>query len=206
MKFSDIKVAHVYNVIFDDVRENEFNGTHLSVVLKINNDMRTVIVMPLTSVQNGVGTNKIKIDVIALPPSLALYPSYAVYNQIRTLNASRFMQIKNDDRKPINVNISDETYMNLLNLGISDLVFAANSDKKIEIFKRLYIEEKVKKAKILAYNINKKNLNENQILKIKEEIYSLVCDEEIKFTQNEINHQLDKIIKNAINDNLLELR
>lgn len=53
MKFSDIKVKHIYNVIFDPVRDCEFNGKHLALVLKQNNDKRTFIVMPLTSEPNG---------------------------------------------------------------------------------------------------------------------------------------------------------
>ena len=38
MRFSDIKVGCIYNVIFDPVRDCEFDGKHLAVVLKRNND------------------------------------------------------------------------------------------------------------------------------------------------------------------------
>ena len=34
MRFSDIKVGYIYNVIFDPVRDCEFDGKHLAVVLK----------------------------------------------------------------------------------------------------------------------------------------------------------------------------
>ncbi|KEI16742.1 type II toxin-antitoxin system PemK/MazF family toxin [Clostridium haemolyticum] len=61
MRFSDIKIGHIYNVIFDPVRFCEFNGKHLALVLKRNNDNQTYIVMPLTSESNGVGVNKIKL-------------------------------------------------------------------------------------------------------------------------------------------------
>lgn len=53
MRFSDIKIGHIYNVIFDPVRFCEFNGKHLALVLKKNNDRKTFIVMPLTSESNG---------------------------------------------------------------------------------------------------------------------------------------------------------
>ena len=62
MRFSDVKERYLYYVDFDPVRYCEFNGNHLAVVLKKNNDKRTAIVMPLTSRENGVGTNKILID------------------------------------------------------------------------------------------------------------------------------------------------
>lgn len=50
MKFSDIQVGYIYNVIFDPVRNCEFNGKHLALVLKRNNDKQTFIVMPLTRI------------------------------------------------------------------------------------------------------------------------------------------------------------
>ena len=73
MRFSDIKVGYIYNVIFDPVRDCEFDGKHLAVVLKRNNDKATFIVMPLTSAPNGVGVNKIKLGAMnSLPSSLKL--------------------------------------------------------------------------------------------------------------------------------------
>ena len=201
MKYSDIKVQHIYNVIFDEVRDNEFNGTHLALVLKKNNDIRTAVVMPLTSISNGEGKNKIKIDVLSLPPSLASNQTYAVYNQIRTLNASRFMNLKNDARNPIDVNVSIETYLNLLNLGIKDLVFNIGDNERIELFRTIYFNEKVIKSKGLAYNVRNQNLDESQLQKINEEIYTLVNDIKIEFTNIEINHGIDKIIGHILNKN-----
>jgi mRNA-degrading endonuclease toxin of MazEF toxin-antitoxin module len=49
LKTSDIKVGHIYYVDYEPVRDCEFNGLHLSLVLKKNNDKHTFIVMPLTS-------------------------------------------------------------------------------------------------------------------------------------------------------------
>lgn len=95
MRFSDILVKHIYNVIFDPVRFCEFDGKHLALVLKRNNDKRTFIVMPLTSEPNGVGVNKIKLDTItSLPLSMRNNDTYAVFNQIRTVNADRFIALK----------------------------------------------------------------------------------------------------------------
>lgn len=95
MRFSDIKVGYIYNVIFDPVRDCEFDGRHLAVVLKKNNDKATFIVMPLTSASNGDGVNKVKLGVMTtLPSSLKLNDTYAVYNQVRTVNADRFITLK----------------------------------------------------------------------------------------------------------------
>lgn len=95
MRFSDIKVGCVYNVIFEPVRNGEFGGKHLAVVLKKNNDKATFIVMPFTSAPNGVGLNKVKLGIMdGLPLSLKCNDTYAVYNQIRTVNADRFIALK----------------------------------------------------------------------------------------------------------------
>lgn len=95
MRFSDIKVGYIYNVIFDPVRDCEFDGKHLAVVLKKNNDKASFIVMPLTSAPNGVGVNKMDVgEMECLPTSLKNNHTYAVYNQIRTVNANRFITLK----------------------------------------------------------------------------------------------------------------
>jgi mRNA-degrading endonuclease toxin of MazEF toxin-antitoxin module len=71
MRISDIKIGHMYYIDYDPVRYCEFNGKHLSVVLKRNNDRNTCIVMPMTSSPNGDGVNKTKIGCIAnLPQSI----------------------------------------------------------------------------------------------------------------------------------------
>jgi len=57
LKVSDIKVGNIYYVDYEPVRKGKFNGLHLSVVLKRNNDRHTFVVMPLTSSVNGDGIN-----------------------------------------------------------------------------------------------------------------------------------------------------
>ncbi len=123
MRFSDIKVRHIYNVIFDPIRGCEFDGKHLALVLKRNNDNNTFIVMPLTSASNGDGINKIKLNTISsLPSSLRNNDTYAVYNQIRTVNASRFIKLK-EGQNVIESKIDDETFNNLFKLGIKEIMF-----------------------------------------------------------------------------------
>ena len=94
MKYSDIKEKYVYYVDFNPVRACEFNNNHLAVVLKKNNDKKTAIVMPLTSRENGVGTNKMLLPTINdLPARLKGDDSYAVYDQVRSVNYNRFQPV-----------------------------------------------------------------------------------------------------------------
>lgn len=46
-------------MIFDSILNREFNSKHLAVILKTKNDKATFIVMPLMSVLNEAGVNKI---------------------------------------------------------------------------------------------------------------------------------------------------
>lgn len=86
MRASDIKVGCIYNVIFDPVRDCEFDGRHLAVVLKKNNDRSTFIVMPLTSASNGNGINKVHIGQI--PSTVS-----ACHKRIGVLCRSRLQNI-----------------------------------------------------------------------------------------------------------------
>ncbi len=109
MKFSHIKPRSIYIVDFDPVRQCEFNGRHLALVLKRNNDKNTFIVMPLTSSPNGENINKINIgNIDTLPPSLRNNITYAVFNQIRTVKADRFIALK-DGNKRVNSYVDENT-------------------------------------------------------------------------------------------------
>ncbi|MDR1550194.1 MAG: type II toxin-antitoxin system PemK/MazF family toxin [Hungatella sp.] len=59
MRFSDVKVQHIYSVDFDPVNICEFNRKYFAIVLTKNIDKKTVIVMPLTTSSNGEGENKV---------------------------------------------------------------------------------------------------------------------------------------------------
>ena len=196
MKFSDILVKHIYNVIFDKVLPCEFDGKHLALVLKRNNDKKTFIVMPLTSEPNGVGINKIKLHTItSLPSSLRKNDTYAVFNQIRTVNASRFISLK-EGSNVIQSNIDDDTFYHLLSLGIKELMLNLDQDEKIYLLKKLYEKECINKAKDLAYNILKlKKEIENNIEKM------AAIKIEIKGILNNIPYSLEqKYIDDGIKD------
>lgn len=151
MRFSDIKVRHVYNVIFDPARHCEFDGKHLALVLKENNDKNTFIVMPLTSQPNGDGVNKIRLSNInGLPSSLKNNDTYAVYNQVRTVNADRFIALK-DGGLRVQVKLEDEIYFDLLKLAIVDMLHNCNQDLKIEIMETI---------KNIPYNLEQKYVDD----------------------------------------------
>lgn len=196
MKFSDIKIRHIYNVIFDPVRHCEFNGKHLGLVLKRNNDKQTFIVMPLTTEPNGDGVNKIKLGLIdSLPSSLRKNDTYAVFNQIRTVNASRFISLK-EDSSVVECKVDDETFMDLLYLGINEVMFNLDQDEKIGLLKKAYEKECVVKAKDLAYIILKLR---KEIESQKEQIKSI--KQEIKDILNNIPYSLEqKFIDDGIKD------
>ncbi len=187
MRFSDIKVGYIYNVIFDPVRNCEFDGRHLAVVLKRNNDRATFIVMPLTSAPNGVGVNKIKLGAMSsLPSSLRTNDTYAVYNQVRTVNADRFIALK-EGSVVKECPMEKSVFHNLLFLGLREMVYSIPQDEKIEILKRTYEAELITKAKDMAYQVVKLRKNgtpdENEINEL------LV---QIKETIKNVTYSLDK--------------
>ena len=187
LRFSDIKVGCIYNVIFDPVRDCEFDGKHLALVLKKNNDNNTFIVMPLTTAPSGSGINKVELGPIAsLPTSLKGNRTYAVFNQIRTVNASRFIALK-EGSCVIECPIDTGVFSDLLLLGIKELLHNVSQDDKIAILKKAYEGERVIKAKDLAYTI--RGLK-NQRVEIEEEISRLKY--EIKETLQGISYSLDK--------------
>lgn len=170
MDFDRIKPRHIYFVQFDQVKHCEFNGDHLALVLKKNNDKRTCIVIPLTSEENGDGANKTNIGKIStLPSNLRNIDSYAVYDQVRTVNTLRFKPLR-DNNTFIESKIDDELFLELLDLGTSELLYDLVFDEKITIHKHQYELACMSKAIDLAYSI----------LKIKKKLSKLNKDD----TQN----------------------
>ncbi|MCT4507344.1 MAG: type II toxin-antitoxin system PemK/MazF family toxin [Tepidibacter sp.] len=205
MRFSDIKIKHIYNVIFDPVKDCEFNGKHLALVLKRNNDNRTYIVMPLTSESNGNGVNKIKLGKIqSLPSSLRTHDTYAVFNQIRTVNASRFIALK-EGSNVIKSKTDDEIFTDLLGLGINELLFNLEQDEKIELLKKVYEQQCVIKAKDLAYNILSLNkqieAREEKIVSIKQEIKEILNNIPYTLEQKHIDDGIKDILDDILKDN-----
>ena len=194
MRFSDIKVGYIYNVIFNPVRDCEFDGKHLAVVLKRNNDKATFIVMPLTSAPNGVGVNKIKLGAMnSLPSSLKTNDTYAVYNQVRTVNADRFIALK--EGSAVKECLMEKyIFHKLLFLGLREMVYSISQEERIEILKSVYEAELISKAKDMAYQIVKLRKEENPNKEIIDELLVQISE-----TIKGITYSLDKqLVKDGI--------
>ncbi|MBR0575891.1 type II toxin-antitoxin system PemK/MazF family toxin [Proteiniclasticum sp. BAD-10] len=202
MRFSDIKVGYIYNVVFDPVRGCEFDGKHLALTLKKNNDKKTFIVMPLTSSPSGAGVNKIELGSISsLPTSLKGNRTFAVINQIRTVNVDRFIALKEGNNAiecPIDINL----FLDLSLLGIRELLHNVPQDSKIEIYKKAYEGERVIKAKDLAYTIKGlKSLgseNEEEIAKLKLDIKALLQNISFSLDKKHIADGIQSIFDEAM--------
>ncbi len=203
MRFSDIKEGYIYNVIFDPVRNCEFNGKHLAVVFKKNNGKETAIVMPLTSSPSGVGANKIKLGPMGcLPVSLKRNDTYAVYNQIRTVNADRFIALK-EGTMIKECKMEKDVLYHLMYLSLRELVYNVPQDDRIGILKYAYETELISKAKDIGYQIVKlrkkgkldKKLIDELLLQIKEIIKNVPYSLEEKFVADGIEAIFDEAKK-----------
>ncbi len=82
--------------------------------------------MPLTSAQNGNGVNKIYIgQVSSLPTSLKNNNTYAVFNQVRTVNASRFISLK-EGGNVIKATLPKDKLVELLVLAEREFVYSVD--------------------------------------------------------------------------------
>ena len=132
MKASDIKVGHVYYVTFEPTRKGEFDRYHMAVVLKKTINEITFIVIPLTSNSDGDGRNKVRIDIREqLPTNLKEQnkETYAVYDQVRTLNASRFRELM-EDNKPLEVVVSSSDMDTIYSKIVGNLLSGMDKQHK----------------------------------------------------------------------------
>ncbi len=202
MRASDIKIGYIYNVIFDPVRDCEFDGKHLAVVLKKNNDKSTFIVMPLTSASNGNGINKIHIgQVTSLPVSLRSNHTYAVFNQVRTVNASRFISLK-EGGTVHEARFPQDKFYELLVLAVRELVYSIDQDSKIQLLKTAYEQECVEKAKDIAYHVLalEKSSDDNSvsIFELEKQIKDILSSVDYSLEQKYIADGIEIIFRRSL--------
>ncbi|MFQ9314460.1 MAG: type II toxin-antitoxin system PemK/MazF family toxin [Clostridium perfringens] len=167
MKYSDVRERHIYSVDFDPVNKSEFDRRHLAVVLKKNNDKRTVLVAPLTTSSNGEGYTKKNIGKIAsLPRNLNSADSYIVYNQTRTVNIDRFMQLKEDGKK-IQCKIDTDIFADILVSCSEEILKEIDAKNRLNYHKSQYINYAVTEAVNIAYDI-KRSLESKNIANVKQ--------------------------------------
>lgn len=189
MKFSDIKVQHCYNVIFDPVKECEFNGKHLAIVLKKNNDSKTVIVAPLTRTENGDNYNKVNIGLIStLPSSLNGSPSYVVYNQVRTVNASRMINLKEGSNR-IDSIVDDGVFREVLKLCSLEIAKSYTDEEQEQFYLEMANEARVRRIIDLTYQYISKKRELTGLTNTEEKILLEADIEEIMNKVSELHHQ-----------------
>ncbi len=114
---------------YEPTRKGEFGKLHLCVVIKKNNDLITFVTVPLTSQMDAPYDNKISLGIIdSLPDNLKGKESYAVLDQIRTLNASRFRKLKQEE-EVVDAYLNESQLSDLLQAVIKD--FLADTSEKI---------------------------------------------------------------------------
>lgn len=208
LKFSDIKERHIYNVIFDDVRECEFDQTHLAVVLKKNNDKQTCIVAPLTSSENG--EEKCNLGILnCLPENMKKKGnSFVVYNQVRTVNHSRFLKLKDDNHNPKSCKIEDEIFQKIVALCMNELISKCTLDEKVNYYRSEYIEKSMELLVNKAYDIKRALVTRNEVL-IKElqntvkDILRIRFDYESLISENDRENGILDIINLCLSDEIL---
>lgn len=145
MKAQEIKVKHIYYVDFEPTKKGELGNRHLAVVLKKNNDNITFVTIPLTSKESGSGVNKVNLGKLeCLPENLRQNESFAVYDQIRTVNAGRFYKLI-ENKAYIDVELPDEKFSLLFECILRDLMFDLDNREKENICNKLYKEYSCKK-------------------------------------------------------------
>ena len=145
MKTKDIKVGHIYYVDFEPTRKNEFDKKHLAVVLKKNADKITFVVIQLTSKDSGVNVNKVSLGYLeCLPERLRTNETFAVYDQVRTLNSSRF-EVICDQNRIVDVIMPEDKLKLLYKLIIKDILYNY-PDEKSKFLEEIAYECKIEKA------------------------------------------------------------
>jgi len=200
VKLSEIKIGHVYYIDYEPVRNGEFNGKHLSVVLKRNNDRFTFVVMPLTSSANGDGVNKIKIGKLAgLPQNLAHKDTYAVFDQVRTVNADRFFHVKSGGNS-IDIPMDTTIWLRLFEFAICDMVFDIGQGEKIGVLKSAYDRERFNRAKDIAYDIIKlRKMADEKAAALKIEIREMLNNTTYTLDAKQMADGIQEIFDEALN-------
>ena len=153
MQHSKLKVGHIYYVDFEPHRTCEFNGRHLALVLRKNNDNHTAIVLPLTSSSTGLGQGKIELGVLScLPMNLQAQKTYAAVNSIRTVNCTRFYSVR-DGGNNVEPQLDNANMKISFSSIIKDMMYNTDNSLKIEVLKDLFILSSVKAANDFAYDL-----------------------------------------------------
>ncbi|NWK72580.1 type II toxin-antitoxin system PemK/MazF family toxin [Bacillus paramycoides] len=214
MRYSDIKEKYIYYVDFDPVKYCEFNGKHLAVVIKKNIDKNTFMVVPLTSKSNGVGVNKFNLGKIpTLPPNLSIYDSYVVYNQVRTVNTSRFIALKDNSRNKMECELDHKLFNEVVRLCSDELWSTSSVEDQLNYFSHRFTKLTVEELINNAYAI-KKLFKAYKGKETKDQIIELVTkmkflgNNSVKYDQHipkiDLDNGILELINKCMDDTILE--
>ena len=202
MNYSDIKPKQIYYVNFAPVVGNEFNGNHLALVLKLNKDKRTAVVLPLTSSPQGVGGNKVSLGcILSLPANLRETETFAILDQIRTVDFKRFRQA-NEKGKFVTPIVEDRLFFKIWGSILSEALFNISIDEKIHIYEILYSQSLGAKIEDLVYSIIKEkkvvSSDRDKILNIKNSIIEIINIVPYGAWNNYVNADIAEIINEIL--------
>lgn len=154
VSYNDAKVGRILFANYNPVTKPEFNGNHLSIILKKNADNSTVIVLPLTKVASYDPNSSKKLlgTISALPAGLRQHRSYYVYDQVRTLNTNRLSHIL-DNGKPLEVFVDGDKLKEVLLDCVKELDYALSVEEKDEHYYNLFIYARTRHIISVAYDI-----------------------------------------------------
>lgn len=206
LQHSIIKTGCIYYVDFEPTQKSEFNGKHLSLVLRKNDDNYTLIVLPLTSSNKGLGKGKIDLGILnCLPINLQNKTSYAVVNQVRTVNCSRLSSIKHNG-KYIAPKVDNTIINTVFTAIITDMTYNVNIKIKNGTYREIFINSSVQIVNSLLYNIDKelknKNTDENKISKLKSDILDIIAYIPYKIILEKIDDNVKSLAENLFLENI----
>lgn len=161
-------MGNIYFANLNPVRQYEFGGNHLCIVLRKCNDNRSVTIISLTSNSSGVGQNKVNLGLIPeLPERLRTTKngkqvnSYAILNQVRTIVTGRLEPVvdgKDKDGNDIEIDcsLSPFAFRDLVH-KLSDISIADLQDEGAvaEYHKTALFNYCVRKMIDLTYDIDR---------------------------------------------------
>lgn len=205
VSFNDAKVGRVLFANYDSVIKPEFNGNHLSIILKKNTDSSTIIVLPLTKVASFKQNSSKKLlgTISTLPAGLSKNQSYYVYDQVRTLNVSRLSHIL-DGGKPIEVFVGDEKLKEVLADCVKELDYALSVEEKDEHYYKLFIYARTRHMISKAYDIKTASSAEDTkhlVPGLIEELKQLEYDKyfsDIHMNKHDHKLNINEFIKNCL--------
>lgn len=131
---NQVQIQHIYWVDFNPAESGEFPDKHLAVVIGVNSNSCRVV--PLTRSSQGLGQNKICLNVI--PPLKDI--SFAVLDQVRTISINRMSQNNGIDNIQLDNALFYELKINLMKkeeLGLNQVdLMKFHSNRVVELKKK----------------------------------------------------------------------